>query len=150
MTDTPESFNLPTVTDDARTEARLCTVQAVYQHRLTEDSGTQVVQSFLTGPVKARQADKTLFKALFEATLADQSRYETLVSGFLKEGWTLEKLDSTLQALLLVATAELSTQADTETKVVLSEYIALARAFFDDKQSAFVNGILDKIAQAVR
>jgi N utilization substance protein B len=137
-------------TDDPRSEARLCVIQGVYQQRLTEDEPAQVKARMLKGRVAAGQAEKKLFAALYDATLADQDRFRTLVATHLREDWTFDRLDRTMQALLLVAVAELSTQPATSIKVVLSEYLTLTRAFFDEKQVAFVNGVLDQVAKQVR
>ncbi|MFZ2620269.1 MAG: transcription antitermination factor NusB [Alphaproteobacteria bacterium] len=145
-----EQFNATATTDDPRTEARLCAIQAVYQCRLIGEDVRHVQETFLKGPVASRKANKALFAALLTATMLEQPRFAQLIANHLKDGWTVERLDTTMQALLLTAVAELSTQAEAEPKVVLGEYVALARAFFDDKQAGFVNGILDKIARVVR
>jgi N utilization substance protein B len=141
--------NIP-ATDDPRSEARLCAIQGLYQQALTTDDPGQVKEKMLTGRVAVGQAEKNLFEALYDAALAEQTRFQTLIEAHLKESWAFDRLDRTMQALLLVAVAELSTQAETPTKVVLNEYVALTRAFFDEKQVAFVNGILDQIAKKVR
>ena len=40
--------------------------------------------------------------------------------------------------------------ADLPRGVILSEYVAIAHAFFDDKEGRFVNGVMDAVAGDVR
>ena len=137
------------ITDDARTEARLCAVQAVFQYRLLGvDEG--IADQFVLGPVKSRKADKKLFLALFDWVKGDGARLEQVIGGCLQDDWGFERVSSIGQALLLVAAVELATFADTPTGVVVSEYLALARAFVEEGQVGFFHGVLDGVAQKVR
>jgi N utilization substance protein B len=39
---------------------------------------------------------------------------------------------------------------DVPTGSVISEYVDVAKAFYDNKEAAFVNGLLDAVAKDVR
>ena len=150
MTDFEDKISCSAVTDDHRSEARLCVVQAVYEWRVGGEAITHVEADFLAGPVASRKASKKVFKALFATVTAENERFTGLISAYLKDGWTFARLDATLQALLLTAVAELASAADTPVKVIVTEYLTLTRLFFDENQVPFVNGILDSIARQLR
>ena len=61
-----------------------------------------------------------------------------------------EKMNGTMQALLLSAVYELTNTHDIDTKVLIQEYVDLAYAFFNKNEPKMVNAVLDQIAHAVR
>ena len=64
--------------------------------------------------------------------------------------WPIARIDPTLRALFRAAGAEL-TQTTTPPKVVISEYVGVALAFFPEgKESKFVNAVLDHMAREAR
>ena len=73
----------------------------------------------------------------------------TLVSK-LAEGWTLARLDKTMLQILRCGTYELIARADVPTGTAINEYVEVAKAFFDDREAKFVNGVLDAVAKDVR
>jgi len=75
---------------------------------------------------------------------------DELVSGKLAEGWTLGRLDKTMLQILRAGSYELLEKGDVSSAVVIDEYVDVAHAFFDRKDSGFVNGLLDAIAKQVR
>ena len=52
--------------------------------------------------------------------------------------------------LLTVRAAELIARADVPVGSVISEYVDVAHAFYDKRESGFVNGLLDAIAKEAR
>ena len=139
------------VTQDRRTEARLCAVQAVYQCLMMPDQpAASIKDDFQRHNLVSRKVDKNLFAALFDETLNDKERYQTLVNNHLAESWTFDRLDIVEQALLLTAAAELSTRPETPHKVILDEYLNLAHAYFEQDKVGFINAVLDKITKQIR
>ena len=55
-----------------------------------------------------------------------------------------------LHAILLAGAYEILARTDIPPRVVISEYIDLAHAFFDGREPAMVNGVLDRLAHVVR
>ena len=47
-------------------------------------------------------------------------------------------------------TFELLSIAEVPAKVIINEYVNVAKAFFDDSKPGLVNGVLDKIARVLR
>lgn len=72
------------------------------------------------------------------------------IQPFLKDGFTLEKTDQVLQQILKLGTFELKFMLDIPYKVVIDEYVDITAAFFDEKRTTFVNGILESLAKKFR
>jgi len=73
-----------------------------------------------------------------------------LISQRLAEGWTLERLDRPMRAILRAGAYELIARPDVPVASVITEYVDVAHAFFDKRESGFVNGLLDAIAKEAR
>lgn len=59
----------------------------------------------------------------------------------------MTRIDATLRAILRAATFELVRRKDIPASVVISEYVDVARAFYEDDAPALVNGVLDAISK---
>jgi len=55
-----------------------------------------------------------------------------------------------MRAILRAGAYELIARPDVPLGSVISEYVDVAHAFYDKRESAFVNGILDGIAKDAR
>jgi N utilization substance protein B len=73
-----------------------------------------------------------------------------MISSNLAEGWSLERLDPVLIAILRCAIYELWCRADIPAKATIHEYVGLAYDFYQDKEPKFINGMLDKLARHLR
>jgi N utilization substance protein B len=97
-----------------------------------------------------READVDLFRALLRGAVENQSRIDRLTNDALVERWPLGRVDATLRALFRAAGAEIL-RGETPPKVVISEFVDVAKAFFDDgREAKFVNAVLDHVARAAR
>jgi N utilization substance protein B len=141
----------------AKGAARLAAVQALYQMELTGADASAVTDEFLRHRLDGESegerlvpADKTLFAELLRVAVSRQIDIDNLIHAALAEGWTLARLDSTLRALLRAAAAELIACTETPARVVISEYVDVAHAFFAGEEPAFVNGVLDSLARQLR
>jgi len=63
--------------------------------------------------------------------------------------WRLSRMAAVDRNILRIGTFELM-RSDTPAQVILDEAIELARRFGDDPSPAFVNGVLDAVAVAMR
>jgi N utilization substance protein B len=65
----------------------------------------------------------------------------------LAAAWPIDRIDPVLRALFRAAGAELVAEA-TPPKVVIVEFVEVARAFFPEgKEPKFVNAVLDHMAR---
>lgn len=75
---------------------------------------------------------------------------DALIVPVLAAHWKLERLDPVIRALLRAAVAELVDFADTHTRVIIDEYLRVAHSFFPERETRFVNGVLDRLARQLR
>jgi N utilization substance protein B len=137
--------------------ARLLAVQALYQMALGKQSAKDVLREFIEHRVNAEieglkhaSVNRDLLTELVEGVAKDSDDLDDMVAAVLDEEWTIERLEILLLALLRAATFELSARLDVPARVVISEYVDLANAFYDGRETAFVNGLLDRLAHVLR
>ena len=141
----------------ARAAARLGAVQALYQHEMESTPTARLLDEFhqhrlgmeIDEAVFA-EAETAFFDDLVTGALARRDEIDQLLSAKLAEGWKLERLDKTMLQILRAGTYELLARADVPTPSVISEYVDVAHAFFDEREAKFVNGLLDAVAKVVR
>ena len=141
----------------SRSAARLAAVQALYQMEMEATPLAKLLHEFHNHRLGATIGDDTYADAeadFFDdvVTGADARREEIdeLIAGRLAEGWSLARLDKPMKAILRAGTYELLARPDVPTATVISEYIDVAHAFFDKRETGFVNGLLDAIAKTAR
>ena len=66
------------------------------------------------------------------------------------EHWEIERLAATDRAVLRTAVGELLERPGVPARVVLNEAIEIARRFGSADSARFVNGVLDRVARALR
>ncbi|MHA1517869.1 MAG: transcription antitermination factor NusB, partial [Alphaproteobacteria bacterium] len=79
-----------------------------------------------------------------------QRRLDPMIDKQLAEGWRLARVDSILRAILRAAAFELIERNDVPVRVVISEYVDIAHAFFGEDEPKVVNGVLSQLAHKVR
>ena len=142
----------------ARSAARLAAVQALYQIEMTGEDWRTVVREFdqhrlgaeIEG-VQYRDADPHHFRDVVDGVIKHQVEIDRLTDEALVERWPLGRLDSILRAVFRAAGMELVAKPDVPPKVVIGEYLDVAKAFFPHgRESGFVNGVLDHMARQAR
>ena len=141
----------------ARSAARLAAVQALYQRQMERTPLTKLLDEFHQHRLgqeiedeRYADADVAFFDDVVRGVDARQDEIDGLLTGRLAQGWTLARLDKTMLQILRAGTYELLARADVPHAASISEYVDVAKAFFDDREAKFVNGILDAVAKEVR
>ncbi len=137
-----------------KSAARLYAVQALFQMEQSAQTSDQVVAEFLKhrfGAVyegdEMVDGDIKLFRQLVEDAVNYQAPIDQRTDRALVAKWPIARIDPTLRALFRAAGAEL-TNGNTPPKVVIVEYVDIARAFFPEgKEPKFVNAVLDHMAR---
>lgn len=141
----------------SRSAARLAAVQALYQMDMTGIDLNEVIAEFeahrfgqeIEG-CQFREAEADFFRDLVQGVVREQLTIDPLIDKQLAEGWRLTRVDSILRAILRAGAFELLSRSDVPAKVVISEYVDIAHAFFADDEPKVVNGILDKLGHKAR
>ncbi len=141
-----------------RSAARLGAVQAIYQHAQNPETAIKaLVDEYIDtrlGKViegdEYAPADTKFFDDLVRGTHGRQSEIDTKIKSFLKAGWNIDRLEKIVLAVLRVGTYELMARVDVPTKVIINEYMDIAKAFFDGAEPKFVNALLDNLGKEIR
>jgi len=142
----------------ARRVARLAAVQALYQLELNPGRGADaVVREFIRERLGREidgdlygEADAELFADIVRGVTGDRERLDETVSAALSEEWPLGRLDTILRLILEAGAYELARRPDIPPRVTMSEYVGIAYAFFTGKEPGLANGVLDRLARALR
>ncbi|WP_456385880.1 transcription antitermination factor NusB [Profundibacter sp.] len=140
-----------------KSAARLYAVQALFQmeHSAhTIDNVRTQFEDHRFGAVyegdEMAEGNVDLFRKLLEDAVAHQAEIDQMTDRALVEKWPLKRIDPTLRALFRAAGAEL-THSTTPPKVVINEYVDVAKAFFPDgREPKFVNAVLDHMAREAK
>jgi N utilization substance protein B len=96
------------------------------------------------------EGDPDLFAKTLEDAVNWQARIDQMTDRALVAKWPIDRIDPTLRALFRAAGAEL-TAGETPPKVVINEYVDVARAFFPEgREARFVNAVLDHMAREAK
>jgi N utilization substance protein B len=141
----------------SRSAARLAAVQALYQRHMEDTHLARLLDEFHQHRLGREiedahyvDAEVAFFDDVVSGVVARQDEIDGLLTDRLASGWSIERLDKTMLQILRAGTYELLARADVPTRSVISEYIDVAHAFFDEREAKFVNGLLDAVAKAVR
>ena len=137
-----------------RSTTRLYAIQALFQMEQLGLSTDEVVEEFVAHRFgeeyeegQLSDGDAALFKSIVESAVNYQAHIDQLTDRALVKKWPIARIDPTLRSLFRAAAAEI-TQIKTPPKIVITEYVALAHAFFTDgKEPNFVNAVLDHMAR---
>lgn len=140
-----------------RSAARFFATQALFQMEASEVALEEVREEFETHRLGAEidgdtyaEADIDLFRALLSEAVNLQAKIDKLTDSALVAKWPIARIDPTIRALFRAASAELLTQK-TPPKVIITEFVDVAKAFFPEgKEAKFVNAVLDHIAREVK
>lgn len=95
-------------------------------------------------------ADKTLFADLVRGTAAHIAQVDDMLAACLDEAWPAERMEVLLRAVLRCGAYEMYSQSAVPARVVISEYVRVADAFFDGKEPSLVNAVLDRLGRVLR
>ena len=141
----------------SRSAARLAAVQALYQQEMEGTPIPRLLHEFhqhrlgaTIGDDQYAEADVDFFDDIVSGADARKSELDALISERLAEGWSLARLGRPMSAILRAGAYELVARPDVPVASVITEYVDVAHAFYDKRESGFVNGLLDAIAKAAR
>ncbi|OIQ29852.1 MAG: transcription antitermination factor NusB [Alphaproteobacteria bacterium MedPE-SWcel] len=141
----------------ARSAARLYAVQALFQMEQSDQSFDKVIVEFEDHRFGAvydddeyAEGDPKLFRQLVREAVNHQAKIDQMTDRALVAKWPIARIDPTLRALFRAAGAEF-VECGTPVKVVINEYVDIARAFFPEgKEPSFVNAVLDHMAREAK
>lgn len=140
-----------------KSASRLYAVQALFQMEHSGQTVDAVRDEFETHRFGAdydgdamAEGDVTLFRRVLDGAVNWQAKIDQMTDRALVAKWPIDRIDPTLRALFRAAGAELQDDK-TPPKVVITEYVDVAKAFFPEgREPKFVNAVLDHMAREAR
>jgi N utilization substance protein B len=145
-----------------RTASRVAAVQALFQAEQAGDNPETVIDQFVKHRLgdlagqdgfedgRIPDAEVPLFARVVREAVRRQDAIDPLLSDALPDDWPLARLDPVLRALIRAGVAELTMTDGPPAKVVINEYLDIARGFFSGPEPGLANAVLDKVARGVR
>jgi transcription antitermination protein NusB len=141
----------------SRSAARLAAVQALYQQEMEGTPLARLLDEFhqhrlgaTIEDVEYTDAEVDFFDDVVRGVEARREEIDAAVTRRLGAGWNLARLDRPMRAILRAGAYELIARADVPKATIISEYVDVADAFYDKRETGFVNGLLDSVARDVR
>jgi transcription antitermination protein NusB len=146
-----------------RTASRVAAVQALFQSDQTGDNAETVIDQFVRHRLgdlsgngggfedgRIPDAEVPLFARIVRGAVRQQDTIDSMLLTALPEDWPLTRLDPVLRAVLRAGGAELAMSDGPPAKVVINEYLDVARGFFEGAETGMANAVLDRMARLLR
>ncbi len=140
-----------------RSAARLAAVQALYQIELASADTEAVVAEFIkhrlgheVDGVSYVAAEPVLFSAIVRGTRVRLADVGEMVSAALDPRLPFDRVELLLRAILCAGAFELLAHGDVHPRIIISEYVEIAHAFYQGREVGLINGVLDHLARRLR
>ncbi|MCC5795424.1 MAG: transcription antitermination factor NusB [Chromatiales bacterium] len=130
-----------------RRGARRLLVQALYQHQVGGHERAELAAQF-----RERAEAQGIDTQYFDSLLGEATRYRPELDALIAQAAArpAERVDPVERAILWLGIAELRSQADVPTRVIINEAIELAKSFGGPESHRFINAVLDDASARLR
>ena len=130
----------------ARSAAREAALQMLYAADLGEQEPSALIQDFWREfPADAEY--RAYADGAVRGVLAERDRIDERIRQA-STNWRIERMSPVARNVLRLGTWELSSRLDIPRAVIIDESIEVAKRFAGTESASFVNGVLDRIADA--
>ncbi|HET7787036.1 MAG TPA: transcription antitermination factor NusB [Myxococcales bacterium] len=129
----------------SRTRARECALQALYQLDTSGGDAREAVRGVMAHFEEADGETERFADELVRGVRSEQAQIDSLIQRT-STNWKLERMARVDRNILRLAVYEILRRADVPVRVTLNEAVELGKKFGSEESSAFVNGVLDRIA----
>jgi transcription antitermination protein NusB len=130
-----------------RHRARECVLQGLYEGQLSGNSA-EAIRARLVADADFANADRAYFDDLWSGVNAESDALIRMIAGSIDR--PVAQLSPVERAVLVIGAWELKHRAEIPYRVVINESIELAKSYGGTDGYKFVNGVLDKLAPALR
>ena len=135
------------ISSSARRRARRCAVQALYQWQVGGNDLHAIEAQFRAEPDN-QKADFDYFHELLHQVAAHVDELDAHLTPYLDR--PVPEVDPVERAILRLCGYELAYRPDVPYRVVINEGIDLAKRYGAEQGHKYINGVLDKLARALR
>lgn len=136
----------------ARRTGRERALQALYQLEMTPNTpGAEALASAWSATAEEGKPDPDAVKfarELVDGVLAHRKEIDDLIERH-SHNWRLDRMSRIDRNVLRLGVFELKYRPDIPRKVSINEAVELGKNFGTEESSAFVNGLLDRVAAAL-
>lgn len=147
------------------TNARLLAVQTLYAHTLGTEDWDKLMSRALLGELggqaltesgKTEQyvilppADAGLLTRIVQSYRDHAEEIDTAIREGLSENIVFDRLETTFLCILRAGLAEFYAAPETDTPIIINEYVDLTRSFYDGPEVKIANALLDRFARIFR
>ena len=129
----------------SRTRARECALQALYQLDTSGGEPRDVLRGILAHFEEADAETAQFAEQLVRGVQSDRTQIDELIQKS-SSNWKLDRMARVDRNILRLAVYEILRRGDVPVRVTLNEAIELGKKYGSEESSAFVNGVLDRVA----
>lgn len=140
-----------------RNAARLAAVQCVYQMRQNGMDAEQVLGDYVNNRLGMEEdgdvyvaADMVVLRAILTGIEERSELLHEMVNKALEQNRPFDRQEQLIQCILLCGAEELFAHPQVDTPLIVSNYVEVAKAFYDGREPAMVNAALDAMAKVIR
>lgn len=133
--------------NQGRVRARRCAVQALYQWQMTAQQPPDIIKEFVADR-ELVNVDMEYFEQLVREVPRHFDALKNDLDACLDREWT--KLDPVERSVLLIGAYEMRHCLEMPFRVVINEGVELCKMFGTAEGHRYINGVLDRLAQARR
>ena len=140
-----------------RNASRLAAVQCLYQMRQNGMNAEQVLGDYANNRMGIAEdgelyvaADQVLLRTILTGL---EERLELLIEmmgAALGPTRPLDRQEQLIQCILLCGAEELFAHPETDTALILNNYVEVGKAFYEGREPAMINAALDTLAKTIR
>ena len=130
-----------------RHKARQLAMQALYQWQLTGENLGEICEQFVERE-DGKSYTSSFFRELMHGVPMHLKELDSALSPLLDR--SIESLDQVERAIVRLGAFELSHHPEVPYRVVINEWVDIAKSFGSEQGHKFVNGVLDKFAKEAR
>jgi N utilization substance protein B len=127
-------------------ERRELAFRYIYSEEIQQQNSKAGVKLFLDANEIDDQRKREYVKDIAKGIKDNKEEIENIISGSLKDGWTMDRISLIDFALLKLAVYEIKYK-EVPYKVVINEAINLAKKYGEEKSYIFINGVLANIVK---
>lgn len=130
----------------SRKKAREVAFLLVYEYLFKGDESAEEIYENVSEYPTLKQIPYTV--EVFFGCVKNEERIKSIIKPCLV-GWKDERVSHVSRALIMIATYEMLFSEDVPFKVAINEAVNLSRRYDTEKAFAFVNGVLNAVAESL-
>jgi transcription antitermination protein NusB len=128
-----------------RRAARETAMKLLYQNEFQKDNKQEQLETILSSS-SLNDNDKLFLRRIAEGVHANLQQIDSLIRKFSK-GWRINRISKVDLSILRICIYEIIYMPEIPYSVSVNEAVELSKKYSSNEASAFVNGILSKIAK---